>query len=496
MTRLDNGTLASLPDSVHRPAYDRAGLATGIVHLGIGNFHRAHQAEFTDDVLGLPGTPLAWGITGVSLRSPAVRDALVPQDGLYTVVQRDGSGARARVIGSVGRVLVNQEGPAAVLDAMTNRETRIVSLTVTEKGYCHDPATGDLDESHPAIVADLAHPDRPGSAIGLLAESLDRRRRNGTPPFTVLTCDNLPSNGDTVRKLVLRFAEFRDPELARWVEDTVAFPNTMVDRIVPATTDADRAEAADLLGVEDAWPVAAEPFRQWVIEDRFTAGRPEWDRVGAQLVSDVAPFELMKLRLLNGSHSTLAYLGVLAGHETVDAVMAVPSFDRLIRSLMANELAPTVPPPPDMDMAAYQIALCERFANPALKHRTRQIAMDGSQKLPQRLLEAARDRLDGGQPLPLIALGVAAWCRYVGGVDEAGQPITVDDPLADRLQAASDSANVPAGKVAALLAVQEVFGTDLATSDRFVAPVTEAYESLVTNGASATVEAWAAQSRQ
>lgn len=495
MTLLSNSTLGNLPDRVRCPAYDHARLTTGIVHLGIGNFHRAHQAEFTDDVLGLPGASLDWGITGVSLRSPSVRDALSPQDNLYTVVQRDGAGARARIVGSVRQILVNQEAPGAVLDAMTDQAVRIVSLTVTEKGYCHDPATGDLDESHPAIVADLEHADRPTSAIGLLVEALDRRRRGGIPPFTVLTCDNLPSNGNTVRRLVLRFAALRAPDLRRWIEDTVTFPNTMVDRIVPATTDADRAEVAEILGIEDAWPVAAEPFRQWVIEDRFTAGRPEWHRVGAQLVDDVAPFELMKLRLLNGSHSTLTYLGVLAGHETVDAVMAVPSFERLIRSLMADELAPTVPPPPNTDMAAYQRALCERFANPALKHRTRQIAMDGSQKLPQRLLEAARDRLRTDQPLALIALGVAAWCRYVGGVDEAGQPITVDDPLADRLQAASDSANDPAGKVAALLAVQEVFGTDLATSDRFVAPVTEAYESLVKTGASTTVETWAARSK-
>ncbi|MEM7442327.1 MAG: mannitol dehydrogenase family protein [Pseudomonadota bacterium] len=490
--RLKNATIGGLPQQIRRPAYDRNRLTTGIVHLGIGNFLRAHQAEYTDDALGLSGTATDWGITGISLRRPATRDALAPQDGLYTLAERDGDGTRFRVIGSIREIMVASEGIGPVLDAMTHADVRIVSLTVTEKGYCSDPATGSLDEADPAIKHDLENPKNPASAIGTLVGALDRRRQAGAPAFTILTCDNLPSNGDTVRGLVLRFAELRDPELGRWIEDKVTFPNTMVDRIVPATTDVDRAEVSDALGLNDAWPVATEPFRQWVIEDRFTAGRPDWDHVGAQLVEDVAPFELMKLRLLNGSHSTLAYLGYLAGHETVADVMADPPFDRLIRRLMLSELAPTVPPPPDTDIVGYQDALCQRFANPALKHKTYQIAMDGSQKLPQRLLAAARVRLSAGQPLPLIALGVAGWCRYVGGLDEDGHSIDVDDPLADRLQAASNSADDAAGKVRELLAVEEVFGSDLPTADPFVNQVTRAYESLVYAGARATVDTWCA----
>ncbi len=493
--RLNNQTLSHLPIAVKRPSYDRSQLTTGIVHLGIGNFHRAHQAVYTDDVLATPDGPLDWGITGVSLRKPAMRDALAPQDGLYSLIQRDSDGASVRVVGSIQQLLVAPEAPETVLRTMVDPGVCIVSLTVTEKGYCHDPATGKLDETHPAIVADLTTPQQPSSAIGFLVEALDRRRHAGLPPFTVLSCDNLPNNGDTARGLVLRFAEMRDQALKDWISDHGAFPNSMVDRIVPATTQTDRDEAARILGLEDAWPVSTEPFSQWVIEDRFTDGRPAWERAGAQLVADVAPFELMKLRLLNGSHSTLAYLGVLAGHETVADAMADISFATLIRRLMATELAPTVPPPPNTDMAAYQQALCDRFANTALHHKTRQIAMDGSQKLPQRLLAAARDRLANRQQLPLIALGVAGWCRYVGGVDEKGRPIEVDDPLANRLRAASDSAADPAGKVKALLNVSEVFGTDLATSDPFVTAVTKAYASLVSVGSQATVTAWTAEDR-
>jgi len=493
MMRLNNTALGRLPGDICRPAYDRTKLTTGIVHLGIGNFHRAHQAVMTDDALSLQDAELGWGITGISLRSPAMRDALAPQDGLYSLIQRDGSGASIRIVGSVRKVLVGPEGPETVLRAMAQPGVRIVSLTVTEKGYCHDPATGALDETHPMIVADLQTPERPVGVIGTLVEALKRRRKADLPPFTVLSCDNLPNNGDTVRGLVRRFAELRDPGLGRWIADVVAFPNSMVDRIVPATTDAERAEVATVLGMEDAWPVATEPFCQWVIEDNFTAGRPAWDRVGAQLVGDVAPFEVMKLRLLNGSHSTLAYLGVLAGHETVADAMADPSFDRLIRKLMAAELAPTVPPPPNTDMAAYQQALCQRFTNTALHHKTRQIAIDGSQKLPQRLLAAARDRLAKRQPLPLIALGVAGWCRYVGGVDEHGRRIDVDDPLADRLRAASAISSVPSEKVSAILQIAEVFGTDLTASQPFVSAVTEAYKSLVAVGSQATVTSWASR---
>ena len=376
----------------------------------------------------------------MSLRSPDTAEALAPQDGLYTVAVRSGAGERLRVIGSVRRLLVAPDDPAALLDAMTDPAVRIVSLTVTEKGYCHDPATGDLNPDHPDIAADLADPASPRSAPGVLVEALRRRRAAGRQPFTVLCCDNLPENGRTVGRVLAQFAGLRDPALGRWVEDAVAFPSTMVDRIVPATCDADRAAVAVRLGVSDAWPVMTEPFTQWVIEDRFGDGRPRFEDAGAELVADVAPYELMKLRLLNGSHSTLAYLGYLAGHETVSDVMADPSFVRLVQGLMDEEVTPTLRVPPGADLAGYKRSLLERFANPALKHRTWQIAMDGSQKLPQRLLGAVRDRLAAGQPVPRLALGVAAWMRYAAGTDERGRPIDVRDPLAQRLRGLADAA--------------------------------------------------------
>ena len=488
--RLSDRTLDTLPEAVARPRYDRSTLATGIVHLGIGAFHRGHQAEYTDDALGLADAEPSWGICGVSLRSPATRDALAPQNGLFTVAARDGASVSARVVGSVTGLLVGPEDPAAVIAALAAPTTRIVTTTVTEKGYCHDPATGALNDAHPDIAADLAAPDWPRSAIGYLVAGLERRRQTGLGPFTVLCCDNLPNNGATVRRVVRRFAELHDPILAEWIGDYGAFPSTMVDRIVPATTDADRARIAELLGVEDAWPVMTEPFKQWVIEDAFAAGRPAWERAGAQLVRDVAPFELMKLRLLNGSHSTMAYLGFLAGHDTIAGTIGDPPFHRLVRGLMDDEVGPTVPQPEGTDVDAYKDALLARFANPALQHQTRQIAMDGSQKLPQRLLAPARERLAAGRPVRLIGLAVAGWLRYVGGIDERGNAYAVDDPLAERLRALADGHREdPDGYVRSLLTVGEVFSADLPQAAPFVDAVTEAMRGLFRDGARSTVGA-------
>jgi len=345
-----------------------------------------------------------------------------------------------------------------------------------------------LDETHPDIVHDLTDPDTPRSAVGFLASALERRMRADLPPFTVLSCDNLPNNGDTARDIVQRFADLTDPALSRWIDDHAAFPNTMVDRIVPATTDEDRAAVEAALGCRDAWPVVTEPFRQWVIEDDFCDGRPDWGVVGAQLVEDVAPFELMKLRLLNGAHSSLAYLGYLAGYETVSDAMADPNMAAFVRRLMDDEVTPTLPVPPGTDLTAYKDALIERFHNPALKHRTWQIAMDGSQKLPQRLLGTARDRLAAGQSIDCLALGIAAWMRYVTGIDEQGNAIDVRDPLADELRALADAAD---GEIeeyaAALLRRDDVFGTDLPSEPRFADAVTLALQSLHANGAKRAV---------
>ncbi len=341
--RLSNATLGSLPGYIGRPGYDPSALRAGIVHLGLGAFHRAHQAVYTEAVLR--DGDLRWGITAASLRSPAMRDALAPQDGLYTVAVR-GNGEHLSVVGAIKRILVAPEDPSALIAAMAHPATEIVSLTVTEKAYCHDPATGTLDEAHPDILHDLAHPEAPRSALGFLAAGLARRRADGLRPFTVLCCDNLPANGRTVHRLLSRYAALldraRERGLAAFIAAEVACPDTMVDRIVPATTDADRGAISSALGMDDAWPVVTEPFSQWVVQDRFSLNRPAWEAAGVTLVDDVAPYEAMKLRMLNASHSALAYLGYLAGAETVADAMALPGLAEFAGRVM-DEAVPTLP---------------------------------------------------------------------------------------------------------------------------------------------------------
>jgi fructuronate reductase len=469
-----------LPEAIERPAYDRSAVTPGILHLGIGAFHRAHQAVYTDEILSADHS---WGIVCASLRSEEVRDALRPQHHLYTLAIRSGDGERLRVIGSVKDVIVAEKERPGLLAATSDPRIRIVSLTVTEKGYCHDPASGALNEAHPDIVHDLAAPHDPRSVPGLLVEGIARRRAAGLPPFTVLTCDNLPANGRLVKRLLDRFAALRDADLGKFVAEEVLCPATMVDRITPATTNEDREKIADSLGVIDAWPVLTEPFSQWVIEDRFSDGRPHWDDAGAEFVSDVEPYELMKLRLLNGAHSSLAYLGYLSGYETVSEVMGDPSFERVVRELM-EEVTPTLHVPSSTDLAAYKSALIDRFKNPALKHRTWQIAMDGSQKLPQRLLGTIRDCMQRGLPIDRLALGVAGWMRYVTGVDEKGRAIDVRDPLATRLRTIAEAAGPAAERlVPALLGLQEVFGPDLGKNSAFADAVTQKLARLFEVGA-------------
>jgi fructuronate reductase len=456
----------------------------GIVHLGIGAFHRAHMAAYIDSILA---TDPGWGILGASLRRPDTRDALAPQDFLYTLAIRSGSGTSVRVIGSVLDVLDASTQRDELIGRMTDAQIRIVSLTVTEKGYCHDPATGTLDERHPDIVHDLAHPEAPVSAAGLIVRALELRRAAGIAPFTVLCCDNLPANGETTKRIVTQLAALRDGGLAAHIEREVAFPSTMVDRIVPATTDDDRESIFAATGFRDAWPIVTEPFTQWVIEDVFPSGRPVLETVGAQFAADVRPFETMKLRMLNGSHSTIAYLGYLAGFEFVNQAIAESAFRALIHDLMTEEVMDTLPSDVG-DLASYRDALLDRFANPALKHRTWQIAMDGSQKLPQRLLGTVRDRLARNLPVTRCALGVAAWMRYVTGRDEHGRDIDVKDPLAAQLRAIADAAgNNPDRLAAGMLGVKEVFGDDLAANQRLRAVLASHLASLYAKGALATV---------
>jgi fructuronate reductase len=484
--RLSQAMLGDLPDRVARPLYDRSRLQTGIVHLGVGAFHRAHQAVYTEQVLR--AGDLRWGILGVSLRSPATRDALRDQDGLYSVCTRDGSGESLQVIGALCKILVGPENPAALVSAMAQPSVKIISLTTTEKGYCHDPATGRLRDDDPDICHDVSHPDNPRTALGLILAALEKRRAEHIPAFTVISCDNLPSNGRTLKRVLMEFAHLRDQELARFVGDTLTCPCTMVDRIVPATTEEDRTSIANQLQLQDAWPVVTEPFTQWVIEDNFNQERPNWEDHGAELTADVAPYELMKLRLLNGAHSCIAYLGYLCGYETVAQSMGDPSMRQFVVRLMDEEVTPVLVPPARADVSRYKQDLIERFSNPALHHRTWQIAMDGSQKLPQRWLGTVRARLAENRSVFLLALGIAAWMRYVSGVDESGKPINVRDPLAAELRRLADQAGLVANRLApALLSVEAIFGTDLPSDPRFTGPVTLALDRLISWGAKRTL---------
>ncbi|SMX42517.1 mannitol dehydrogenase family protein [Actibacterium lipolyticum] len=458
--------------------------AVGIVHLGLGAFFRAHGAIYIAEAIAAKGGE--WGILGVSLKSPGTRDLLRPQGFAYTAVELAPDGTKPRVVEVVRDVLVAPEDPQAVLNEMADPAVKIVTLTVTEKGYCHEPSTGALNLAHPDIQHDLSNP-LPQSAPGFLVRALDMRRKAGMRPFTVMTCDNLPENGRVVRGVVLELARAIDPALADWIAAEGRFPATMVDRIVPATKPEDVTELATLTGYDDQAPVMHEPFRQWVIEDDFVDNaRPDLGAVGAQLVQDVTAFEHMKLRMLNGTHSSLAYLGYLAGHETIADTVADPVFARFVRHLWQAEIIPALMPPPGEDLNAYANALFDRYANPAIRHRTWQIAMDGSQKLPQRILGTLSENHAAGRSSPGLTLAVAAWMRYVGGVDENGQPIDVKDPLADKLRALSDGADTGADKVRALLSVRDVFSAELAKT--IADDVIAAYSMLEQNGASAAAQ--------
>ena len=461
--------------------FGRSQARVGIVHLGLGNFHRAHQAVYTQAALQADDR---WGICGVSLRSAGVVRELRAQGMRYTLLERSPTGVTPYTISAIRDALRGDRDMDAIVARISAPATRIVTLTITEKGYCQVPATGRLDAGHADIVHDLGDASAPRSAPGVLLRGLHLRMAHGAP-LTVVCCDNLPHNGATVRAITLELAALIDPALARWIETSVAFPSTMVDRIVPATTDADR-EAVRTLGLHDAVPVATEPFTQWVIEDRFAAERPRWEDGGAQFVADVGPFEMMKLRLLNGAHSAMAYLGYLAGYEFVDQVAADPSFRRMVERLWA-ELAPTLPPMPGIDIADYQRMLMLRFQNSALSHRTWQIAMDGSQKLPQRLVAAASERQARGEGVDTIVLAIAAWMRYATGADEQGRAIDVRDPLQPEFaRIARRSADDPAALARGMLGLEQVFGP-LGANAHFADNVTRKLRQLFSMGAKRVV---------
>lgn len=421
--RLSGATLDQLPAQVARPCYDRQAQAVGIVHFGIGAFHRAHQAWYTDRAMEAGDRD--WSITGVSLRSAGVAEQMNPQDSFYTVTERSAAGDQTRLVGAVRNVLVAAQDREAVIAAVAAPATRIVSLTVTEKGYCR-AADGSLDPQ-------LAGED---SFYAFLAAGLRRRHDAGLPGLTVLCCDNLASNGSQIERLVCEYLSLYDPGLRDWFGTACACPSTMVDRIVPATTEADQAALAARIGLDDASAVMTEPFSQWVIEDRFAGQRPCWEVVGAELVRDVAPYESAKLRMLNGAHSLLAYCGLQRGHSYVHQAIADPELRALAEQLMLHEAAPTIAAADSQDLNRYAADLIARFANPALNHRLIQIAMDGSQKLPQRWLETLAESQQQRRECPAILAGISAWILHLRG---ANGP--VDDPRTAELSVAASDAN-------------------------------------------------------
>jgi mannitol 2-dehydrogenase len=486
MQPLNEKSLSALRASVPTPTYDRHRVRTGIVHVGVGGFHRSHQAMYVDRLL--EGGAQDWGICGVGVlpSDRGMSTVMEAQDCLYTLVVKYPDGRlEPRVIGSIVDYLFAPDAPEAVIERMADEQTRIVSLTVTEGGYNFSAVTGEFDESNPDVVHDLRPGAEPRTTFGLITEALARRRERNVPPFTVMSCDNIQGNGDAARRSFVAFATLRDPELGAWIEREVAFPNSMVDRITPATTDEDRSEVARRFGIDDAWPVVCEPFTQWVLEDRFIQGRPPVEDVGVQVVEDVEPYELMKLRLLNASHQALCYFGYLSGYRLVHEVAQDPLFQRFLTGYMDEEATPTLSPVPGIDLAQYKQELIERFSNPGVRDTVARLCAESSDRIPKWLLPVIRENLAAGREIRRSAAVVASWARYAEGVDEQGEPIQVVDRLAERLTAA---ARRQREDPLAFLADREVFG-DLVDDERFTAPYRAALTSLHERGARATLEA-------
>lgn len=466
------------------PEYDRSTLATGIVHFGVGNFHRAHQAMVIDSLLR-QGLAADWAICGVGVlpSDSRMRDALTTQDGLYVLRLKHPDGSvESRVIGSITDYLFAPDDPQKVIARLASADTKIVSLTVTEGGYNVDQASGEFDTNNADVQHDVAHPDQPKTVFGLVVAALRQIRDAGTPPFTVMSCDNLPGNGYVAQKMFCAFARLQDPELAEWIERTVHFPNSMVDRITPATTAQDVARVGEDLGIEDAWPVTAEPFFQWVLEDDFSRGRPPFERAGVQLVEDVEPYELMKLRLLNVSHQAMAYFGYLAGYEHVHEAMEDEALRGFVLRYMDEEATPTLQPVPGVDLDAYKDTLLDRFGNPEVRDTLARLCADASDRIPKWLVPEVRENIAAGRPVTLSAAICASWARYAEGIDENGDAITiVDTRAAERTAAARRFVDDPLS----FLRNESLFG-DLASHPQFTEPYLRTLASLHEKGSRMT----------
>ncbi|MFD0485675.1 mannitol dehydrogenase family protein [Kineococcus sp. GCM10028916] len=467
--------LDRLPDGVAAPGYDRSALRPAVVHIGVGGFHRAHQAVYLDDLARTGET--GWGLVGVGLRSPEMGRVMSEQDRLYLLVER-GDVERVRVIGSVSRYLFAPDDPEEVLRTLADETTRLVTLTITGTGYRIDPHSGEFDADDDDLRADLENPGGPRTVFGFLVEALDRRRRAGRAPFTVLSCDNMPDNGTAARTAVVSFARRRDEELARWIETEGAFPSSMVDRITPTTTPEDRAGIVARTGVDDRWPVVTEPFTQWIVEDSFCDGRPPLERVGVQFVDDVAPYEAMKTRMLNAGHCALAYLGILAGFSTIDEVLADDTFRAYFEHLLADEIAPLLPPVPGVDLAEYRRTLVQRFSNPEMGDQLARLGRRGSTKMPNYVFPSVSAAVAAGRPHQLLLLAVAGWMRFLRGYDYAGNEVPVIGPMADRLvELAREGRQEPEP----LVSERSVFGA-LGEDAAFVAGVEVALRALEEQG--------------
>jgi mannitol 2-dehydrogenase len=468
------------------PAYDRDLVTPGVVHFGVGGFHRAHQAMYLDRLMN-QGTALDWGIcgTGVMPADRRMKQALDAQDGLYTLVLKHSDGTwEPRVIGSIVEYLFAPDDPEAVIEKMASVAIRIVSLTVTEGGYNISDATGEFDVANPDVIHDLRPGAAPRTTFGLITEALRRRRQRGLAPFTVVSCDNLPGNGNLAKRAFTAFARLRDPRLGEWVSREVRFPNSMVDRITPATTDADRAEVRARFGVEDLWPVVCEPYVQWVLEDAFTTDRPPYEQAGVQVVDDVEPYELMKLRLLNGSHQAMCYFAYLSGYRLVHEAAQDPLYRAFLLGYMDQEATPTLPPVPGVDLDEYKHTLIDRFANPQIRDTIARLCAQSSDRIPKFLLPVVRQQLANGGEIRRSAAVVASWARYAEGVDEQGEPIEVVDRLAGSLTVLARRQREDPD---AFIANRDVFG-DLADNERFATAYRSALASLHDRGARATLE--------
>ena len=488
--------LSALSDHMQVPRYDRRALSPAIVHIGVGGFNRAHQAVYLDDVLSAPerqdamGDGTRWGECGLGLLSSdrRMQEVLRAQDFLYTVVERSPTERKARVIGSICDYIFAPDSPEEAIAKMTSPECRIVSMTITEAGYFIDQGSGKFEEDHPDVRFDLENPGTPRSFVGLICAALDRRRVTGLPPFTVLSCDNLQGNGDVARSVLRSFAELRDPGLARWMERNVTFPNSMVDRITPATTETERKLVEERFAVRDAWPVITEPFRQWVMEDDFCNGRPAWERVGVLMTGEVTPFEEMKMRLLNGSHFAMAYMGAMRRFEFIHEILEDSLMRRFVVRYMEAVL-PAVPEVPGIDLTKYKATLIERFSNSLIRDQVARVCAEGSSKLPKFILPVFGKLMEAGADTGLVSLVVASWLHFFRRRDERGEPIAVVDACAAEITRAVESHGADPS---AALAISSIFGEELPANPRFVAEVQNAMKSLLQNGVVDTLERYLA----